>query len=168
MRKRRKRISGFDISIGWRHWDYYSRLSKWAFSVHSQREPSEIAQPSKPSPIRYLQAGVTFLGLYTEIERHNMGKIKIGTGAGVPPCLLKDAVFAKASKDSVFYCWIKTSDGVTYAMTAYESFRLSNRGGKGPARFREWLGPRFFSDKRVRNKDDGLSKPKRLEGQWVN
>ncbi len=158
MRKRRtKRIPVFDISIGWRHWDCYSRLSKWVFSVHSLREPSEIAQPSKPSPIRYLLAGVTFLGLYTEIERHNMGKLEIGTIASVLG-LLRDAEFIKASKNSVFFCWIKTSDGVMHAMTGSESFRLSLRGGKGPARFRKWREV-------LESKGNGSSQPNKFEGQ---
>ncbi len=140
MRKRRKRISSFDISIGWRHWDYYGRLSKWVFSVHSLREPSEIAQPSKPSPIRYILAGVTLFGFYTEIESHNMGKIQVGTVASVLG-LLRDAEFIKASKDSVFFCWIKTANGITHAMIEIEARRVVGRGGKGPARFEKWIEP---------------------------
>ena len=160
MSKRRKRISPFDISIGWRHWDYYSRMSKWVFSTHSQREPSEIAQPSKPSPIRYLLAGVTFLGLYTEIERHNMGKIQIGTVASALPFLI-EAEFIKASKDSVFYCFIKGSNGITHAMTELVSHQLARRGGKGAKRFEAWI-------EAIESKGNGSSQPNRFEGQWVN
>ena len=159
MRKRRKRIPAFDIRIGWRHWDYYGRLSKWVFSVHSLREPSDIARPSKPSPIRYLLAGVTFLGLYTEIERHNMGKIQIGTVISVLP-YLRDAEFIKASKGSVFYCWIKAANGVTHAMSELEARRAARRGGKGPARFEKWI-------EAAESKGNGSNQPNRFEGQWV-
>ena len=160
MRKRRKRIFDIDISIGWRHWDYYARLSKWVFSVHSQREPSDIARPSKPSPIRYLLAGVTFLGIYAEIERHNMGRIEIGTVASVLPFLI-EAEFIKASKDSVFYCFIKGSNGVTHAMIEIEAHRLARRGGKGAKRFEAWI-------EAMESKGNGSSQPNRFEGQWVN
>ncbi len=157
----KKRLwTDFDISIGWRHWDYYGRLSKWVFSVHSLREPSDIALPSKPSPIRYLLAGATFLGLYIEIERHNMGKIEIGTVASVLPFLI-EAEFIKASKGSVFFCFIKGSNGITHAMTELVSNSLARRGGKGADRFEKWL-------EAATSKGNGSSQPNRFEGQWVN
>ncbi len=138
----RKRISGFDMEIGarWRTWGFYGRFRKWLFSVDGFVQSSEIPQPIyRPAPILYMMASVTILGLYIRIEFFNIGKIKMGTGTTVPPCLLKDAIFARASMKSGFYCWIKTSDGWTYAMTSYETLRLSGRGGKGPIRFRKWL-----------------------------
>ena len=138
----RKRISGFDMEIGvsWKTWGFYGRLLKWLISVRGCIQFSEIPQPVyRLAPILYMIADVTILGLYIHIELHNIGKIKVGTGTTVPPCLLKDAIFARASMKSGFYCWIKTSDGWTYAMTSHETFRLSNRGGKGPIRFRKWL-----------------------------
>ena len=88
-----------------------------------------------------------------------MGKIEIGTVASVLG-LLGDAEFIKASKDSVFYCWIKTPDGVMHAMTESESFRLSLRGGKRPARFRKWR-------EALESKGNGSSQPNKFEGQEV-
>ena len=137
----RKRISGFDMKIGvsWKTWGFYGRLFKWLISVDGFVQSSEIPNQKKPAPILYMMASLTILGLCIHIELHNIGKIKMGTGTAVPPCLLKDAKFVMASKKSGLYCWIKTSDGWTYAMTGLQTLRLSGRGGKGPIRFRKWL-----------------------------
>ncbi len=139
----RKRISGFDMDVSvlqWRTWGHYGRFYKWLFSVDGCVLSSEIPQPIyRPAPILYMMASVTILGLYIQIKFYNIGKIKMGTGTTVPPYLLKDAIFARASKKSGLYCWIKTSDGWTYAMNSLQTLRLSGRGGKGPIRFRKWL-----------------------------
>jgi len=138
----RKRISGFDMKIGvsWKTWGFYGRLFKWLFSVRGRSQFSEIPQPVyRLAPILYMIADVTILGLCIHIELHNIGKIKMGTGTTVPPYLLKDAKFVMASMKSGLYCWIKTSDGWTHAMTSLQTLRLSGRGGKGPIRFRKWL-----------------------------
>jgi len=141
MRKERKRISGFDmdLGIGWRTWGYYGRLSKWAFSKHGRMQSSEIPRQRKPAPILYVIAEVTILGLYIQVELYNIGRIKVGTGTGVPPNLLKDAQFVKASKESGLYCWIKTSDAFTYAMTSLQALRLSCRSERYTAGYRKWL-----------------------------
>jgi len=137
----RNRISGFDMKIGvsWKTWGFYGRVFKWLISVDGFVQSSEIPNQKKPAPILYMIADVTILGLCIHIELHNIGKIKMGTGTTVPPYLLTDAKFAMASKKSGLYCWIKTSDGWTYAMTSLQTLRLSGRGGKGPIRFRKWL-----------------------------
>ncbi len=137
----RKRISGFDMEIGarWRTWGFYGRFYKWLFSVDGFVQSSEIPNQKKPAPILYMMASFTILGLYIQVKFYNIGKIKMGTGTTVPPYLLKDAKFAMASKKSGLYCWIKTSDGWTYAMNSLQTLRLSGRGGKGPIRFRKWL-----------------------------
>ena len=140
MRKLRKRLSGFDMDIGWRTWGYYTRWNKWAFSKRGRIQSSEVPQQRRPAPILYVVADITVFGLYIQIELHNVGKIKLGTGTTVPPYLLADAQFVRASKESGLYCWIKTSDGFTYAMTSLQALRLSTRGGKGPTHFRAWLG----------------------------
>jgi len=137
----RKRISGFDMKIGvsWKTWGFYGRLFKWLISVDGFVQSSEIPNQKKPAPILYMMASLTILGLCIHIELHNIGKIKMGTGTTVPPYLLTDAKFAMASMKSGLYCWIKTSDGWTYAMNSLQTLRLSGRGGKGPIRFRKWL-----------------------------
>jgi len=137
----RKRISGFDMEIGarWRTWGFYGRFDKWLISVDGFGQSSEIPNQKKPAPILYMMAGFTILGLYIQVKFYNIGKIKMGTGTTVPPYLLKDAKFAMASMKSGLYCWIKTSDGWTYAMNSLQTLRLSGRGGKGPIRFRKWL-----------------------------
>ena len=137
----RKRISGFDMKVGvlWQTWGCYGSFYKWLFSVDGFVQSSEIPNQKRLAPILYMMASVTILGLYFQIQFYNIGKIKMGTGTTVPPYLLKDAIFARASKKSALYCWIKTSDGFTYAMTLHQTRRLSCRCGKGPIRFRKWL-----------------------------
>lgn len=77
----------------------------------------------------------------------NKGKQDVGeslakvakSGLTVSPNLLKDSEFVRASRDSEFYCYITTPDGITHAKTRYEAFRLSQRAERYTAPFKAWL-----------------------------
>jgi len=66
------------------------------------------------------------------------------TDTSVQPYMLIDAKFAKASENSEFDIWVLTNDGVNRGMKAEDAIQMSNLGGKGPDRFRNWIAKEWF------------------------
>ncbi len=67
----------------------------------------------------------------------------------VHPRMLEDAEFAIAPEDSEFDIWVMTRDGGKHKFIAKDVIQLSQIGGKGPDRLRDWIGRVWFFRKYV-------------------
>ena len=65
------------------------------------------------------------------------------------PWMLEDAEFEIAPEESEFDIWVMTADGDKHGFIASEAIELSNQGGKGPDRLRDWLMKVWFFSKFV-------------------
>ena len=66
------------------------------------------------------------------------------TGTILQPWMLEDAEFVIAPEDSENDIWVMSSDGRQHGLIAKDAIQLSQSGGKGPDRFREWMMKVWF------------------------
>ncbi len=140
-----------EIGVGWASWNCYSTNREWACSVHRWPPPRRTKEDWV---VRF-----TFLGLYVEWlpSTFNIDSPKDGPDNIVPlfpnpiehPWILEDAEFEIASEDSEFDICIITKDGNKHEFIAKDAIQLSNTGGKGPDRLRDWLMRVWFFRKFV-------------------
>jgi len=141
-----RQLSEKEIRIGWSSWDCYSTNRQWACSVW--RWLPESARRTKEDWV----VRRTFLGLYVEWlpSAYFVHSRKDGPDNIVPlfsmfpsliekPWMLEDAEFAIAPEDSEFDIWVMTKDGGKHKFIAKDAIQLSQSGGKGPDRLRDWI-----------------------------
>jgi len=165
MRKERKRLSGFDmgigrkiwrccrqlskkeIGVGWESWNCYTFKREWVFSVH--RWPPVMRRTKEWWFVR-----LTFLGFYVEWlpneffvhsrkdEAENI--VLLFPNPINQPRMLEDAEFEIAPEDSEFDILVMTKDGSKHEFIAKDAIQLSQSGGKGPDRLRDWIARVWF------------------------
>jgi len=138
-----RQLSEKEIRIGWASWDCYSTNREWVCSFHRWL-PVSARRTKEDWVVR-----LTFLGLYIEWLPHAfyVDSRKDGPDNVVPlfpnpiehPWILEDAEFEFAPEDSEFDILVIAKDGEKHEFIAKDAIQLSQSGGKGPDRFREWI-----------------------------
>ncbi len=150
IRPRYRQLSEKEIRVGWASWDCYTFKREWACSVH--RWPPVSRRTKEDWVVRR-----TFLGLYVEWlpSAYFVHSPKDGADSIVPvfpafpnlierPWMLEDAEFEIAPEDSEFDIWVRTKDGGKHKFMARDAIQLSQIGGKGPDRLRDWIAREWF------------------------
>jgi len=137
-----RQLSEKEIRVGWASWNCYTFKREWVCSVH--RWPPVMRRTKEYWVVRR-----TFLGLYVEWlpSAYYAHSRKDGPDNIVPlfpnpiehPWILEDARFEIAPEESEFDILVMTKDGEKHEFIARDAIQLSQIGGKGPDRFREWL-----------------------------
>ncbi len=145
-----RQLSEKEIGIGWASWNCYTFKREWACSVH--RWPPVSRRNKEDWVVR-----LTFLGLYVEwlSSEFYVRSCEYGADNIVPvfpafpnlieqPWMLEDAEFEIAPEDSEFDILVMTKDGGKHKFIARDAIQLSQSGGKGPDRLRDWLMKEWF------------------------
>jgi len=148
-----RQLSEKEIRVGWASWDCYSSMREWVCSFHSWL-PVSARRTKEDWVVR-----LTFLGLYIEWlpSEFYVRSCEYGAESGpatniVPlfpnpieqPWMLEDAEFQIAPEGSEFDIWVMTKDGGKHKFIAKDAIQLSQSGGKGPDRLRDWIAREWF------------------------
>ena len=140
-----RQLSEKEIRVGWASWDCYSTNRQWVCNVH--RWPPVSRRTKEDWVVR-----LTFLGLYVEWlpsayylhSRKDEADVMVPLFPKFPNLIeqswmLEDADFAIAPEDSEFDILVMTKDGGKHKFIARDAIQLSQSGGKGPDRLRDWI-----------------------------
>jgi len=140
-----RQLSEKEIGVGWASWNCYTFNREWVCSVHRWHP---VSRRTKEDWVVRL----TFLGLYVEWlpSEFYVDSCENGADNIVPKFpkfpnliektwMLEDAEFEIAPEDSEFDIWVRTKDGGKHKFMARDAIQLSQIGGKGPDRLRDWI-----------------------------
>jgi len=149
-----RQLSEKEIRVGWASWHCYNTTREWVCGFHSWG-PVSTRRTKEDWVVR-----LAFLGLYVEWlpSAYYLHSRKDEAGVMVPlfpkfpnhpnlieqPWMLEDAEFAIAPEDSEFDIWVMTKDGGKHKFIAKDAIQLSQSGGKGPDRLRDWIAREWF------------------------
>ncbi len=138
-----RQLSEKEIRVGWASWDCHSSTREWVCSFHSWL-PESARRTKEDWVVRAI-----FLGFYVQWlpSEFYVRSPKDGADNIVPlfpnpidqPWILEDAKFEIAPEESEFDILVIAKDGEKHEFIARDAIQLSQIGGKGPDRFKEWI-----------------------------